>query len=389
MTCRQEHNDSLMTTTGHTLPAKPGIAMYFYSLSGAGGAERMICQLAGALASRGRRVLLVSWDAPGAKAYYEIHPSVQWLQLGFQNGMLDKLRRVRALSRQLTAHKIRALVGFVMSADKTVYAAAKLAGVKLVVAERNAPVMYRLRYNWWQRSTCFALMHLADRITVQMPGFAGGYPASLRRRIEAIPNPVPQACQASHPDMANLAGRFVLLAVTRLDSMQKRIDCLIKAFARIARSHPEWDIRIVGDGPEGAALRQLAADCGLSGRISFEPARANIFDVYVEAHLFAIPSLWEGFPNALAEALSHGLPAVGFAGAAGVADLIGDGAGWLAPGLDNEVSLARTLELAMSDGQERARRGSQAVRNMAAFAPQVQFDRWVTLLNEVAAESAR
>src|SRR6185295_16670155 len=107
------------------------------------------------------------------------------------------------------------------------------------------------------------------------------------------------------------------------------------------------------------------------------PAVVDIFDAYVRAHLFAIPSLWEGFPNALAEAMSHGLPAVGFDDVAGVAELIRNGGGsWLAKGFEDEKALAAALDQAMADGEQRAYRGNLAAQSMAAFAPEAQFDRW-------------
>jgi glycosyltransferase involved in cell wall biosynthesis len=108
-----------------------------------------------------------------------------------------------------------------------------------------------------------------------------------------------------------------------------------------------------------------------------QPSSPDIFAAYARSHLFAIPSRWEGFSNALAEAMSHGLPAIGFRGAAGVAHLIADGeTGWLADGLDDEVALARALHHAMSDGAERLSRGRRAVAAMGAYEPEVQFDRW-------------
>jgi len=336
------------------------------------------------LINRGVDVQIVTWDTQKATSFYPLHPAAKWTKLGFHAGNWDKIRRTYELYRTIKHTKAAVLVGFVMSGDKTVYAAAKASGVKLIVAERNAPSIYWLRYSRFQRWLSFALMHLADRITVQMPGFANSYPTSLRQRIVMIPNPVPIARKTARPEAANPSGRFVLLAVSRLDGVQKRIDCLIKAFARIATAHPKWDLQIIGDGPEKASLQHIVIESRLSDRIRIEPARAEIFDAYVQAHLFAIPSLWEGFPNALAEALCHGLPAVGFADAAGVADLIGEESGWLASGLDDEFTLAKTLEVAMADHAERARRGGQAVRQMTAFAPHVQFDRWAELLSEVA-----
>lgn len=365
------------------------VAFYFHRLSRSGGAERMICQVANELAKRGVVVLMISWDREEEPAFYPLHHAVRTYRLGFFPGVQDKFRRTRRLSALLSDNQVEVLIGFVMGGDKTVYAAAKMAGVKLVVAERNAPSMYWLRYSWMQRWISFLLMHLADRIAVQFPAYVAGYPASLRKRIAVIPNPVPIAQQRARPAEANESGRFTLLAVSRLDRVQKRIDCLIRAFQLVAPQHPDWDLLIIGDGPDETALHTLVKEGGMCDRVRIEPARADVFSFYVQAHLFAIPSLWEGFPNALAEALCHGVPAVGFADAAGVADLIGDDAGWLAQGLDDEVSLARTLALAMADDQERTRRGDQAVRNMSVFAPQDQFERWVRLLNDVLGEPAR
>lgn len=365
------------------------IGLYFHRLGNAGGgAERMICQLAGALAERGFQVHLVSWDAAEAKTFYPLHPAVHWTRLGFAQGSLDKLRRTRALARLLKDQGIQALIGFVMSGDKTVYAAAKLAGTRLVVAERNAPTMYRLRYSRGQRWLSFGCLHLADRIAVQMPNFVAGYPNGLRGRIEVIPNPVPVAQGAAQPALADTDGRYTLLAVSRLDTLQKRIALLIKAFSRIAADYPAWNLRIIGDGPELVALQKLIDELGIADRVRIEPSVAEIFKAYLQAHLFAIPSLWEGFPNALAEAMSHGLPAVGFEQAAGVAELIGNDGGWLASGLTDEAALATTLAQAMADANERTRRGHQASGRMAAYEPEAQYDRWAAMLKSLIAEHA-
>jgi glycosyltransferase involved in cell wall biosynthesis len=348
----------------------------------------MICQLAGALVERGFQVHLVSWDAANAQTFYPLHADVQWTRLEFSHGSLDKLRRIYALARLLKDKGIQVVAGFVMSGDKTVYTAAKLVGVQLLVAERNAPTMYRLRYNCAQRWLNFWFLHFADRIAVQMPGFVSGYPKSLRDRIEVIPNPVPVAQSLAQPALANAAGRFTLLCVSRLDNLQKRIDLLIRAFSLVEADHPAWDLRIIGNGPEQNALHRLIEELGIADRVRIEPSVTAIFEAYVHAHLFVIPSLWEGFPNALAEAMSHALPAVGFEQAAGVAELIGNGGGWLASGLVDEAALAATLRQAMADGAERACRGNQAMRSMAPFAPQVQYDHWAALLKSLIREHA-
>ena len=341
----------------------------------------MICMLANDLCERGFTIHVVSWDEEDARSFFPLDHRVVWNRLDFQPGIYDKFRRTFALTKVLRREGIRVLIGFVMSGDKTVYAAAKLAGVRLVVAERNAPVMYWLRYNAVQRWFSFTLLHLADRIIVQMPDFVLGYPASLRGRIEIIPNPVPVALHKARPGVANDAGRFTLLTVSRLDGVQKQIDRLIKAFALIAATHSNWTLRIIGDGPERGALSRLGAECGVADCVKFDASTPDIFSAYGEAHLFVIPSLWEGFPNALAEAMSHGLPAVGFRGADGVAHLIEDGvSGWLADGMDDVDALAKTLNTAMQDAAGRQQRGAAAVHQMVVYKAEDQISRWDSLI---------
>jgi GalNAc-alpha-(1->4)-GalNAc-alpha-(1->3)-diNAcBac-PP-undecaprenol alpha-1,4-N-acetyl-D-galactosaminyltransferase len=357
------------------------IALYFHRLGASGGgARRMICLLANALCEREFPVHMITWDVPDTHSFYPLDPRIVWSRLGFRSTLVDKLRRTQALARLLQNNQVRILVGFVMSGDKTVYAAAKWARTRLIVAERSAPTIYKLRYSFAQRWLSFSMLRLADRITVQMPDFIGGYPASLRDRIEVIPNPVPVAEHRAQPGVPGIDGHFNLLAAGRLGA-EKCYECLIGAFAKIAQRHPTWGLRIVGDGPQRETLRLLAARFDLEERVHLEPWVSDISRAYTSSHLFVMPSLWEGFPNALAEAMSHGLPAVGFRDASGVANLIADGeTGWLADGLDDEVALARTLSYAMGDGVERARRGVRAAESMAIYAPEVQFDHWAKLL---------
>ena len=345
----------------------------------------MSCQLANALSARGNRVHFVSWDAPGATPFHGLGENVTWHRIGFRPGLVDRARRFLALARLLRREEAKVLIGFVMSGDRTVYAAAKMARVRVIAAERNSPSMYWWRHTALRRWQCFFLLRFVDRIIVQFDDFAKGYPVTLHGRMTTIPNPVALGEGIASPGTANAAGRYTLLAVSRLDEMQKRLGCLVDAFSKIAGQHPAWDLEIVGDGPDKSVLADRIAGHGLQARVYLSPSRLDIAAKYIESHLFAIPSRWEGFPNALGEALAHGLPAVGFAGAGGVADLIDDGeTGWLAKGIDDPTSLAETLVQAMIGSAERARRGARAVEAMTAYSPEPQFDKWQALVEELA-----
>ena len=361
------------------------VAFYFHRLSRSGGAERMICRVAAELSGRGLDVHLLSLDSADAQSFYAIGREITWHRLGLSSGPTGKVRRVRRMVAIMRQHGVRVLIGFVMSGDKTVYAASKIAKVRLVAAERNGPSIYRLRYGRRHRWLSFALLQLCDSIVVQFPEYIYGYPKFLRKRMTCIGNPVGAACTVAMPECPGDDGRFQLLAVSRLDGIQKRLDCLIQAFGLIAQLKPEWDLKIIGEGSHEAALCQIVADLGLIGRVTFEGPTERVDEIYARANLFVMPSRWEGFPNALAEAMSAGLPAVGFRNAEGVAQLITDGAsGWLAGPGDATSALAEALAQAMSDGKERRRRGTLAIWEMSRYAPPAQNDRWFALVDQLA-----
>ncbi|HXV13094.1 MAG TPA: glycosyltransferase, partial [Candidatus Krumholzibacteria bacterium] len=272
---------------------------------------------------------------------------------------------------------------FVMGADKSIYAAARLAGVPLAAAERNSPEMYRMRLPAAAARFYFALFGLCRGIAVQFESYRRGYPPHLHDRIDVIPNAVREATRLAEPGRA--AARHTLLSVGRL-SEQKRGDVLIDAFAALAARFPDWDLRIVGEGPERPTLEAHVRAHGLAGRVALPGATAAVEDEYARAHAFAVASRWEGFPNALAEALAHGLPAVGFAACPGVNELIEPGSnGLLAAGVDDANALATTLAGLMSDAETRRSMGERARASMAAYHGEAVYDRWESFFRRCAA----
>jgi len=103
---------------------------------------------------------------------------------------------------------------------------------------------------------------------------------------------------------------------------------------------------IAGDGPLKASLQNLCESLDISNRVDFLGVVEDVNDLYRRASLFVFPSLLEGFPNALAEAMACGLPVVSFDCDAGPSDLIEDGInGYLVPVGDSELLSQRMLYL--------------------------------------------
>jgi GalNAc-alpha-(1->4)-GalNAc-alpha-(1->3)-diNAcBac-PP-undecaprenol alpha-1,4-N-acetyl-D-galactosaminyltransferase len=357
----------------------------------AGGVERMIITIMNAMVARGHEVDLFTWDLRGAEAFYPIAPNITWHQLDMGSPsikastklMWGRARAVRDLVRQ---RRPQVLICFQDGPFFAMRAYTLGLGIPVLAAERNAPSRFDHTSAGRHRRLCFQGLRFAARIAIQCESYRSLYPAFLRDRIACIPNPVQPAVLHAQPETCNPGGRFRLLSVGRL-GYQKNYGVLIEAFAQLAPAFPDWDLLILGDGEDRAWLESLVAERGLERRVMLPGVSTSVAKWYASTQLFCLPSLWEGFPNALAEAFAHGLPAVGFADCAGVRDLIVHGSnGLLADGNGDVASLTGALALLMSDSALRASMSPAAVDSVRQFNPQNIFSRWEQLFSEIAAD---
>ena len=94
---------------------------------------------------------------------------------------------------------------------------------------------------------------------------------------------------------------------------QKDPVTLIKAFRKVVEgeaSCPNIRLVYIGDGPLQETLREYAVDHGIDHLVSFWGWRANVNDILPAMDVFILPSLWEGMPLAIIEAMASGLPCI-------------------------------------------------------------------------------
>jgi glycosyltransferase involved in cell wall biosynthesis len=119
-------------------------------------------------------------------------------------------------------------------------------------------------------------------------------------------------------------GPFVL-GLGRL-AREKGFDLLIEAHARVRGARYSHQLVILGEGPERAALAQLAARLGVSDTVLLPGFVRNPYPVLARASLFCLPSRVEGWGLALAEAIALGVPVIAADCPTGPADVLGGGA---------------------------------------------------------------
>jgi glycosyltransferase involved in cell wall biosynthesis len=150
---------------------------------------------------------------------------------------------------------------------------------------------------------------------------------------------------------------FVVVTVAALDQPYKGVSFLIEAVADLRRRGVPVDLRIVGAGRLLAQLRELANTLAVAQHVTFLGAqdRTGVRQALDGSHLFVLPSLTEGLPRALLEAMARGLPAVGTT-VGGVPELLR--ADCLVPPR-NATALAARIEREIADESGRHRRGHQ------------------------------
>jgi len=178
-----------------------------------------------------------------------------------------------------------------------------------------------------------------------------------------------------YPELSSDVSQPVVVAAGRY-APEKGYDRLIDAFSRVAQDHPEWMLRIFGHGPLHGQLVQQVERLGLVGRVELPGLAKDIETELRGASVFALSSIHEGLPMALAEAMACGLPSVAFDCAPGVREIITDGVdGIVVPPRDVE-GLAVGLGRLMADPALRRRYGEAARANVRKFAPDAVLRQW-------------
>ena len=243
----------------------------------------------------------------------------------------------------------------------------RLAGVRTIVHTDHARA-YPDRFRY------VAAEHLLSHLVHRVVGVSDATTEALyeheripRRKLVTVPNGIDRSRYVVDADRAETRralgiapGTPVIGLGARLTE-QKGIEFLVRALPRVVERHPAATVVIAGDGPVRPALEALAAELGVAERVRFLGMRNDIGALMRAFDVYALPSVWEGLPMAILEAMAAGLPIVA-SDVGGVGSAIVEGrTGFLVPPRDVE-RLADTLSLVLADDVMRRRVGEEARR---------------------------
>ncbi|TEA77537.1 glycosyltransferase family 4 protein [Allopusillimonas ginsengisoli] len=292
--------------------------LFFVSSMHAGGAERVAATLASAWAARGDTVALVPTYTGRGDCFYPLHGDVRLQWLADQMGSLGRkfcppLAKWLAMRRLVRDFRPDVIVSFLTNVNVMVLLATHKLGVPVIVSERTNPafstsagaVLRRLR-NWTYPWASKVVLQSRDSVA----SFRTMAPHIQQEKLAVMPNPMPADMpEARTGPRVPAAERPRLMAMGRLVA-SKRFDTLIQAFASLAKTFPDWDLVIWGEGPLRAQLEAQVTALGLDERVQLPGRTEQPWDALRQADVFALVSAVEGFPNVLLEAMALGCACV-------------------------------------------------------------------------------
>lgn len=346
-----------------------------------GGAERVMAGLVNEWSAKGHQVTLITL-ADEAVDFYPIRPEVARTALGVDGksanivtGALRTFGRIWALRKEIVRSSPDVVVSFVDRMNVLALLATVGVHAPLVVSERVDPAVQGVGVSWgFLRRIMYPR---AAALVVQTEG-AARWAQAHNRRVEIIPNPlilsVTGLSNHAPPDWK----RPIVIAVGRFRP-QKDFRLLVRAFAHATVHRKEWHLAFLGDGPERTSVEACVRELGLERRVHFVGRVVDPAPYLLASDIFALSSLFEGFPNALLEGLAAGLPAVATDCRSGPRDLIEEGVnGMLVPVGDVE-RFADALSRLMGDDTLRARLALGARSVAARYPLDAIAARWIEL----------
>ena len=322
----------------------------FIPRMGGGGAERVMATIANNLCND-CEVLLVSMT--DAESFYILDDRISVVGLGqninrknvFTKTFTSACGGVKALlglKKEINNWKPDVILSFLPEAN-FICLLLKVFGVKcrVVISERNDPTVRGRTSRWLERN----LYPKADVVVCQSEKVISFFKEKHRQKMTVVPNPI-----SADAIPERFEGHRIkkIVAVGRLD-LQKNFKMLINAFSRLPERFSDYTLEIYGGGPLENELREQITSIGLEKKAFLMGVRKNVMHYISDSALYVMSSDYEGFPNALAEAMATGLPVISTDFSTGVAkDLVGAENGIVIP-VGDEDALVDAMTKILSD----------------------------------------
>lgn len=373
-------------------------------LYNSGGMERVLTQKVNWLAAHTEHEITILTTEPvpagTPKCYFPLSEKVQVVELNidfnadYTKPLLSKyyahMRRMRMYKRALTEYIVQHGIDLCISLGGKEIAFLRhlpcrtIAEMHFAMNQRRQLIEANHKSLFWslvgevRTKQLVQAVKPLERLVVLTEADKAAWEKAGCTNVTVIPNP----CILNNSPFSILHSPFpkTVLAVGRLHE-QKGFDLLLQAWQPIEKHYPEWQLRIVGEGPKRAELETQVRELTLRHAI-IAGRTENVAEEYAAASLFVLSSRYEGLPLALIEAMWCGTPCVAFDCPQGPAELLADGRGWLVEN-GNVEKLTQQIVYAISHPEEAAARAQKAQAfAQATYSEAAIMPRWIRIIEQ-------
>lgn len=348
---------------------------------GSGGAERVVTILANKFSENYRIVIISLYKT---YPFYPLNSNIKLLYCveaapnskNLFQAILSNFKLLKRISHFIRKENVKLSLGFLTSANVLAVLASKQNNIPVIICERNNPFLSKAPL-FWKLLRKFTYPK-ANYLVVQTQVIMSYYSDLVKaENLILLSNPISPNLTATKNQ--RLDKKKIILNVGSFTE-QKGQQLLIKAFAGI--KNEGWQLHLVGKGHREKEYQELISSLNITDQVKLLPPTKEIETHYKRASIFAFVSKYEGFPNALIEAMHFGIACISTNCPTGPSELIKNNEnGFLVP-MNDQNCLQEHLIKLMGDESLRRHFGKNAEESVKQFEAVKVAGQWQNLLEK-------
>ena len=338
----------------------------------AGGMERVMSEMANYLVNRGIEIyLLVMFKGD---LFYQLDSKVKIIQPAItkRHNLTYAFYLFQFIRFNIKSTNADAVLTFGERYNSYLLIATIGLKIPVYISDRSSPNKKLSWFNLWLSKI---LYRKADGIIAQTSLAAdllGKRLGGSHSNIKVIPNPLRKI------NTTATLKKNQIVAIGRLVK-EKRYDRLIEIISKL--ENKTWNLVIAGEGRLRPQIEKLIHEYKLEKRVTLVGQQSDIDRYLNESKIFVLASDSEGFPNALCEAMAHGLACISFDCVAGPSDIIENGVNGILVEDGNIELFAKELDTIINDESKRVLLGNVAQKIQTRLNPDLIFKQYLSFIN--------
>lgn len=346
---------------------------------GKGGAERVMVTLSNYFVERGHQVRLLTFH--DSEDGYELVSKIERIRLSRNRVSNAKLNYLLNLIHFYSSKTNRPeiAISFLTFTNLSTILACWLRSVPIIVSEHNNHT-FTPKPKWLLHLNWNYVYRLAKYVTV-LTDFDVKFFTDKKSKVVVMPNPSSFKTLKSNTHIREKT----IMAVGSLNRIHhKGFDNLILIMSKVLPRHPEWILKIVGEGDlkNTRLLKDLVQQHGLEKQVHFLGFRNDINVLMQKASIYILTSRFEGLPMVLLEAESQGMACIAYDCVTGPSNMIThENNGILVT--DQQMSeMEQKLEELILNEKKRQELGNAAIKSLQNYSIEHIYAKWEKIIKE-------